>query len=585
MNRAVLLGVTVAWLSAACGGGAARTAAFASDWQSDGGKSIGAVLAKVGRVALPEGAGLVVGVTATGLVAVSLDGARHWTHSTAVDARPTIAGDVVVYTSGGSLVALDAATGKELWKTNIGDKRLRGAGDDGHTTVASLGSVSGGGSLVVAIDRSGAVLNRWTPEVEVGTPAVASGIVFVPWGSQYVSALDVSSGREEGRLLGRTVMSRAIAIGGALYFGESALVRFDDAIKLSHKNEAHVVKLPERELPGKPAWYPDGATVLPPAAGAPDSIRFYARPAETNDQLGLDSDRFAATYFRIVVGFNGHDGALRWVRTFPAEIIGGDAATAGFAFCDDAGNVWFADARAGGDAGHVSLGVPLKGCVVRGGGFRMKPGKDSGTVYEQISTAINLREAQMATIQRFLLRELGTGEDPAITKTLLDLASDARTQPDILAEATNLLAARRTGVEYMLEALERHYDYLSDVVRPPPVGPLADALSAVGEKHAAPLLAAHLNDPADTPNDVRRAAHALVTLATGDELPAVRTFFSLYRATADEDDLVAAVIDAARILVALDGPEGAEIVARAASDPLTEAAVRAGITSLVPKKG
>jgi outer membrane protein assembly factor BamB len=147
------------------------------------------------------------------------------------------------------------------------------------------------------------------------------------------------------------------------------------------------------------------------------------------------------------------------------------------------------------------------------------------------------------------------------------------------------LAARRTGVEFMLEALERHYDYLSDVIRPPPVGPLADALSAVGEKHAAPLLAAHLNDPADSPNDVRRAAHALVTLATGDEIPAVRTFFSLYRATADEDDLIAAVIDAARILVTLDGPEGAEIVARAATDPLTEAAVRAGIANLVPKKG
>jgi outer membrane protein assembly factor BamB len=585
MNRTVFRGVAVAWLTAACGGGAARGAAFASDWQSDDGKSIGMVVAKVGKVALPEGSGLAVGVTTMGLVAQSLDGTHHWTHPGAVDARPAIAGDVVVYTSAGNLVALDATTGKELWKTSIGDKRLRGAGDDGHTTVASVGSSAGGGSLVLAVDRNGTVLNRWAPDIEVGIPAVASGIVFVPWGSQYVSALDVSSGREEGRVLARTVMSRAMAVGGALYFGESALVRFDDAIATSQRNEAHVVKLPERELPGKPTWYPNGAAVLRPAAGAPDSIRFYARPAEVNGKLGLDSDRFAATYFRIVVGFNGQDGALRWARTFPAEIIGGDAATAGFAFCDEAGDVWLADARAGGDAGHVSLGVPVQGCVVRAGAFRVKAGKDPGTVAAQISTAINLRETQMATIQRFLLRELGTGEDPAITKTLLDLASDARTQPDILAEATNLLAARRTGVEYMLEALERHYDYLSDVLRPPPVGPLADALSAVGEKHAAPLLASHLNDPADTSNDIRRAAHALVTLATGEELPQVRIFFSLYRATADEDDLVAAVIDAARILVALDGPEGAEIVARAASDPLTEAAVKAGIASLVPKKG
>ncbi|HVU04486.1 MAG TPA: PQQ-binding-like beta-propeller repeat protein [Polyangiaceae bacterium] len=585
MSRAALVASVVSLLTAACGGGAVQTAAFATDWQSDGGKSIAAVAAKVGKPSLPDGGGLAVGVTDSGLVASSLDGAHHWKHPGRVDSRPAIAGDVVVFTSAGSLVALDANTGKELWKTSVGEKRLRGAGDDGRLTVASLGGGSGGGTLLVTVDRNGSVVRRWTPDVEVGVPAVASGFVFAPWGNQYVSALDVSSGKEEGRLLGRLVMSRAVVSGGSIYFGEHALLRFDDEIGKAPANGGHTVKLPDRELPGKPFWFPSGEAVLPVTAGAPDSIRFYARPAETNGKLGIDSDRFAATYFRVVVAFNAHDGTLRWARTFPDEIIGGDAATAGFVFCDESGKVWLADARAGGDSGSVALGEPLRSCVVRAGSYQVKPGKDSGTLAEQIAEAINLRETQMAMIQRFLLRELGTGEDPAITKTLLDLASDARTQPDVLDEAKNLLSSRRNGVEYMLDALSRHYDYLSDVLRPPPVGPLADALAAVGEKKAAPLLAAHLNDPADSPNDVRHAAHALVTLATGDELPAVRTFFSLYRATADEEDLIAAVIDAAKILVALDGPSGVELVQRAAADPMTQSAVREGISNLAPKSG
>jgi outer membrane protein assembly factor BamB len=439
------------------------------------------------------------------------------------------------------------------------------------------------------VSRSGGVLQRWTPEPDVGVPGIVGSVVFAPWDNQYVSALDVSDGSEIGRVLARNVVSRSMAIGGSLYFGESALVKFDSAIPHAQHGEAHVVKLPERELPGKPMWFPSGVTVLPPTAGAPDAIRFYARPVEQSGKLSIDSQRFAATYFRIVVGFDESDASLRWARTLPAEVIGGDAATGGFLFCDVAGNVWFTDGRTGGGSGKVSIGAPLKACIVSAGSFSVPAGSSSGTLTEQITDAIELREATMATIQRFLLRELGTNEsDPTVTKTLLDLASDARTQPEVLAEARTLLAGRRNGVEYMLAALERHYDFLSDVLRPPPVGPLADALASVGERKAAPLLAAHLNDPSDTPNDIRHAAHALLKLATPDELAAVRTFFSLYHSTADEDDLVAAAVDAARILVKLGGAEGTSVVEQAARDPLTVPAVREAIGSITPpsaKKG
>jgi outer membrane protein assembly factor BamB len=106
----------------------------------------------------------------------------------------------------------------------------------------------------------------------------------------------------------------------------------------------------------------------------------------------------------------------------------------------------------------------------------------------------------------------------------------------------------------------------------------------VGERKAAPLLAAHLNDPANSPNDVRHAAHALIKLATPEELSAIKTFFSLYHATADQDDLVAAAVDTARILVQLGGAEGAAVVERAARDPLTSPGVREALASLAPAK-
>jgi outer membrane protein assembly factor BamB len=586
VNRTARLATALAALgAAACGGPALQTVPFSPDWQSDGGKQIQGVADRMEKVRVPEGRGIAVGLTQTGLVAVGLDGTHKWTHQDAVDSRPSIAGGVVVYTTRGTLVALSADTGAVLWKINVGDKRLRGAGDDGQVTAVSLGSPSGGGTLLLAVNRNGVVERQFTPQPEVGVPAVADGTLFAPWGSQYVSALDLKTGEELGRVLARTVVSRAMAIGGSIYFGENALVRFDPAITKSSQNGANIVKLPERELPGKPMWFPNGATVLPPQASAPDSIRLYARPTEAGGKVAVDSGRFVGTYFRIIVGFNAEDGALRWVRTLPDEVIGGDAASGGFVLCDEKGNVWFTGARSGGDAGHVALGQPVKSCAVSAGSFKVEGGRNTSTLPEQITQALDQRETQMATIQRFLLRELGTSDDPSVTKTLLDLASDARTEPELLDEARNLLAARRTGVDLMVEALGRHYDFLSDVLRPPPVAPLADALSAVGERRAAPLLASHLNDPSDSPKDVRHAARALVTLASPSELGQIRTFFSLYRATADENDLVAAVIDAARILVKLGDAGDTELVQRAAQDPLTNPAVREGIASLAPTAG
>jgi hypothetical protein len=116
------------------------------------------------------------------------------------------------------------------------------------------------------------------------------------------------------------------------------------------------------------------------------------------------------------------------------------------------------------------------------------------------------------------------------------------------------------------------------------VGPLADALAAMKEARAAPLLAEQLNDPANTPDDIKRAAKALVTLGTTEELDDIRTFFSLYRGTAEEKAMVEAVISAARALVRLGGEPEAELVRHAANDPLTVPAVKQGIANIAPKQ-
>ncbi|MDP9150499.1 MAG: hypothetical protein M3O36_11245, partial [Myxococcota bacterium] len=152
---------------------------------------------------------------------------------------------------------------------------------------------------------------------------------------------------------------------------------------------------------------------------------------------------------------------------------------------------------------------------------------------------------------------------------LVDLASDPRTSPELLAEARRALANRRNGATYMEAALQRHYDFLKDVLRPPPVGPIAQALGAMNFKAAAPLLAAHLLDPADTDDDVMQAAAALAVVGGANEVPALRQFFAMYRATADSDDVATAVVDVGEALLSLDAKSSRSAIEAAAADPAT----------------
>jgi len=139
----------------------------------------------------------------------------------------------------------------------------------------------------------------------------------------------------------------------------------------------------------------------------------------------------------------------------------------------------------------------------------------------------------------------------------------------LLADARSALAKRRNGANYMEAALARHYDYLKDVLRAPPVAPLAKALGAMKDKNAAPLLAAHLIDPSDTEEDVKEAAAALDVVAGPAEVPALRQFFGMYRATADDDDVAAALVSVGHALVALRGAEGRAQVQAAIDDAMT----------------
>ena len=567
------------------GCGASSTVAgnvFEPDWQSDAGESIARVEKQIRSAPRPADVAVVVGVTADGLAGAELPGGTPWRYSGPVDTQPSVAADgVVLVGGGGKVVAIDGKSGLKLWSVGVGSMKLRGGADDGKVTVLSLGADRQSKSRLVVVNRSGTVVLDLPSSTELGRPAARAGIGFVPWGGQYVSALDLTTGTEVGRLLTRDLPTHSLDRAGKLYFGQYSLVRLDERIKYAESFQATRFTFKPRELPGNPVWLGNGLELPYVDRTARAKIRLFAAPESTPEGVTLASGSYAGSYFRAVYGFAGKDGKLLWTDAFNADIVGGGAAASGFVFCDEAGKVHLFDANGGGAAGP-DLGQKLMSCTASAGSLRVE-GEARGALALQIEQAFSRMDPDMASAEALLIKELGKLEDPAVTRILIAFADDSRIPPAEREAARRLLAKRTNGTEFMLAALERHYDFVTGAA-PPPVGPLADALAGLRDSRGAAPLARHLNDPANSIDDVARAARALEVLATSSEARELTTFFALYHATADDPALVSAVLSVGAALVRVGGAEGRAAVERAASNPLTQPDVQRGLASLVAPK-
>ncbi|MGK3998666.1 outer membrane protein assembly factor BamB family protein [Sorangium sp. So ce1024] len=372
--RALLLATAAALaaLSGACGGGQTQGEAFDPAWKDDGGAGIAAFQQRFAGRPIPVGADVAVGVVAGPgphrLVGVPLDGGPAWTFAHPLDARPAVAGSVVVGLGEGELFALDARTGGLLWKRKAGG-RLRGAGDDGETTVVSLVSTTGTMSVVLAVGHDGMVQRQIEDDAEIGVPAVVGRHAFLPWQGRYVTVFDLQTGGEVARAALRHEVSHVFLLGGAVFFGGGrAATRLDEAIGLGAVGRASTATLRARELPGTPVWMTPGTEVLAPTASAGDKARLHARP-RTSGRPGFDTNRFVATYHQAAVGFNARSGAAAWMHAGEADFLGGAAYAGGFALCDARGGITFLDAQGGAVVARASLGLPVQACVVQADGL------------------------------------------------------------------------------------------------------------------------------------------------------------------------------------------------------------------------
>ncbi len=105
---------------------------------------------------------------------------------------PAVAGDrVYAAASDGTIASLDAASGKQLWRINAGERLTGGVGAD-----AGLVAVGSGKGEVLAFDRSGTALWKARVSSEVlAAPQVAQDLVVVRSADSRIFGLDAKDGK------------------------------------------------------------------------------------------------------------------------------------------------------------------------------------------------------------------------------------------------------------------------------------------------------------------------------------------------------------------------------------------------------
>jgi len=619
------LAAALGFVSGGCAGSpATKLPRFSTEWVDDGGESMNRVFSRIRsslqRASLQPSPALAVGVVRRSggpgtntiesshgdrLVAHVLGSAVRWSFDHRIDSRPVIAQGVVVAFGAGELVALEGVSGRVLWRTPASASGLLGASDDGATTAVTLAQSQG--SRLVVINRAGEITRDIYTQQRFGEPASVGGVVFVPWGRQYVSALSISSGDELGRVTLGDVVSKSVRAQGSFYFGEIALVRLDEHFALASQKQAsrYALTTPEA-LPGAPRLFASALDPQPVEASAFDRVRLFALPesrARVDGTLYSDADRYFASYFRLLFGFDASAGRLTWVRRLPSadgsnpppQVVGGSAARGGLVACGEGGEVVAFEAIRGDVVYTGSLGQPVRSCVVSVGDWTVPASSASSAstsegLVDQIREAVTDSDASLMTAQRWLVRQLATDDDDASTRVLIELATTSRTGALLLVgDATEALATRRSGEAAMLDALQTPWRRNENAsvsatdVAPLPLGALADALASMHSANAAPLLTRHLMHFATSGGDLRRVAAALRHLATPAQYADLRLFFAMYRGTAESDDVARAVAYVGKALVRLEPVAGRDIVARAASDSMTEPRVREALRAELPE--
>ena len=571
--------VCLATLSACAGTPPAFSTRYPDNREAD----IEVLLQRIEAAGSREPGTVAVGVTAAPMQLFGFDLATKselWRRPVAAVSEPMLAGDTVVIATDSAVEGYDLRSGNPRFSVSHGGRALRGAGGDGQLTVFALGEGMGtfARSEVILV-RGGSTAWRRDVESQVGVPTVVGSQVLVPWSNQYLSAIDVVTGNELARVRVRDgVISHALRDRGNVYVGsQHGVTRVTASIGSGTLKGAGYLTLPAEDLPGRPLLLFDVYTQS--TAQRPDSARHSIglewQPTTVDAiRIGMQDDNVYLRFYRMVFALSPKDYSVRWVHMHDHDLVGARAQPGGLVFGDQTGSIGFLGAQSGELTWHQKGKGPTTVMKLpRGGGGGAGNAPSETALRSRLLAAAQDTDARLVPGRLLAVKHLSRMPDAEATANLIALCDDDRLAPPVNKAACAALRDRTIGEDHLLTALERHAGYLEGTSSPP-VGALARAAAAQGEKRAVPLLLAHLKDPGTRSRDLAPMVQSLLLLGDRSVAEPLSDFLQLYHADPIDEDLVKALELIPHALVKLSGPVAIPVLENVAYDELGSFVVR-----------
>lgn len=451
-----------------------------------------------------------------------------WTRRLEADTRPQLQGNLVVFAHGTTLHGLRAHSGESVFEARLPHARLIGATVHGERLFAVTRAEDGStGRLTVYDATDGAELDSRPLPADSGRPHAVGDLLLLPLQHQSVAVLDPATLHERDRLR---------VTDGLLNFLQPTahhLLLGDQQVRVLNSGfDGRVAALPELmvphpDLPGTQHPFPSDYAFVPGGDSAFGRVGLHLsiEPAATGSP---ELKRAYAVFYRHAYALSPQ-GELKWARALPADVVRAVATARGLLAVLGDGRVVLLDAAeetaiASASAATHSAALPSTPCQPPGPGT-----PTAGGLSDALLRILADRDARLLPSQLFALQTLRSLPGDAVTRGILDVASDTRRNAPLRDAARRALMTRTEGTPVLLQAAARGYDYLNGIPAPP-MAVLAPALEAHSATEAVPVLRARLFDHATPTAELVPIAQALATLDDQAARQALRMFLFRYRA-------------------------------------------------------